>query len=442
MPNNNIEIHSDEVQDIMGNIPHWIIRRGTMVVFAILISIFIGAYVIRYPEIISGSIVLTTSSPPVDLIAKSAGAIEKIFVEEGTKVESGTFIAVIQSTANWEDVLRLKNILKKISQSDSSIKEYKRLSFHLQLGENQNAFSDFQKSWNNLQFFLEQQLIPNQIYLIQQQIIKQKQDLDNLKTQLILQKEDLNYEQKSFCRDSILHFTDHVLSKLDYENSYRKLLMGQMTYQSLKSSMIQSENSILQLQQNVEELKMEYQKQIEENQTLVNQKLQILGAQLKLWEELYLLQSPIKGLVTFTQYWSANQYISAGDRLATVVPAIENKIIGKIRIPSSGFGKVKEGQTVQIKLDGFPYMEYGMLEGKIVSIAKVAELDNGSTQKRYWFAEVHLKSGMHTTYQEQLKFTQQLGGNADIITAERRVISRFIEPLRFIWETNIKNQPS
>ncbi|NJO87808.1 MAG: hypothetical protein HC831_01760 [Chloroflexia bacterium] len=46
---------------------------------------------------------------------------------------------------------------------------------------------------------------------------------------------------------------------------------------------------------------------------------------------------------------------------------------------------------------------------------------------------------MQTTYKEHLVFTEQMEGYADIITEERRVITHFIDPLKYIWENNINN---
>jgi multidrug resistance efflux pump len=67
------------------------------------------------------------------------------------------------------------------------------------------------------------------------------------------------------------------------------------------------------------------------------------------WKEKYLVESPIKGKVTFTSYWNENQVIKAGDILATVIPEDTNRIIVRADVPVSGLGRVKVGQEVNIK---------------------------------------------------------------------------------------------
>src|SRR5215210_1701726 len=67
------ELKSEEVQDIMSKMPHWIIRRGISVLFAVMILLFAGAYFIHYPDVIITNISITSSDPPVKLVAPTNG---------------------------------------------------------------------------------------------------------------------------------------------------------------------------------------------------------------------------------------------------------------------------------------------------------------------------------------------------------------------------------
>ncbi len=42
-------------------------------------------------------------------------------------------------------------------------------------------------------------------------------------------------------------------------------------------------------------------------------------------------------------------------------------------LPAEGAGKVEPGQKVNIRLDNYPYMEYGMLEGVISHISEIPD---------------------------------------------------------------------
>jgi hypothetical protein len=100
-------------------------------------------------------------------------------------------------------------------------------------------------------------------------------------------------------------------------------------------------------------------------------------------------------------------------------------IVVRAVIPASGFGKIEIGQQVNIKLSGFPYMQYGVLKGRIYSLSQVPGEGGFS-------ADIELTEGMTSTYREKIRFIHQMDGTADIITRETRLINKFISPLRSV----------
>ena len=83
MPNyNEIELRSEEVQDILTKIPHWIIRWGSLVVLVILLLLFLVSWMVKYPDIITTEITITTQIPPEKLVAKTSGKIQAILIDD------------------------------------------------------------------------------------------------------------------------------------------------------------------------------------------------------------------------------------------------------------------------------------------------------------------------------------------------------------------------
>jgi uncharacterized membrane protein len=68
--NRHLEAYSEEVQEIMGHVPGWIVRWGITVFFLIFMMIVIGSYFFKYPLVVSTQFVLTTINPPVPIICK------------------------------------------------------------------------------------------------------------------------------------------------------------------------------------------------------------------------------------------------------------------------------------------------------------------------------------------------------------------------------------
>ena len=63
-----LELHSEEIQELMGFIPRGVVRWGLTVIFLILAGIVAGCFFFKSPEIITAPMVLTTEYPPVQLL--------------------------------------------------------------------------------------------------------------------------------------------------------------------------------------------------------------------------------------------------------------------------------------------------------------------------------------------------------------------------------------
>jgi hypothetical protein len=168
---------------------------------------------------------------------------------------------------------------------------------------------------------------------------------------------------------------------------------------------------------------VQYEKELKQYILTLEESLQLLRSSILQWEERYVIKSPVAGKITLTQIRNENQVIKAGETLATVIPENPASIVARAIIPVSGFGKINIGQQVNIKLSGFPYMQYGVLKGRIVSVSQVP----GEGGFR---ADIELTEGMTSTYQEKIRFIHQMDGTADIITEDSRLIYRFIKPLQ------------
>ena len=108
----------------------------------------------------------------------------------------------------------------------------------------------------------------------------------------------------------------------------------------------------------------------------------------------------------------------------TISPQNE-KFIGKISLPVSSSGKVETGQKVIIKLDNFPYYEFGSLEGKISGISEVP-------QENKYLADVELVNNNITSYGKSINMKQAMSGSASIITKENRFIYKIFYQLKYL----------
>jgi HlyD family secretion protein len=159
-----------------------------------------------------------------------------------------------------------------------------------------------------------------------------------------------------------------------------------------------------------------------------------LKTEIQAWELNYVLSSPVAGQITFTNYWTINQNVSAGEEIFTVIPTGGFEIIGKASLPIARSGKVKTGQKVNIRLDNFPDNEFGILQGTVQNISLVP---TQTGQEVYYAIEISLPAGLRTTYKKELPYLPNVRGQADIITDDLSLLSRFFMPMRKIWNTNL-----
>lgn len=421
---NNIDLHSEEVREIMGQIPGWIVRWGLSVVFGVFVVIVIGSYFLKYPETITAPVVITTINPPVELICKVSGKIQKLTVADEQQVNAGALIAVIENTGNFDDYLLLKAEMERIGQPGDwrEIVMAGDNTMMLSLGDMQSSYEQFRKNWNSFRNYLLMRYINQKIELLRNQIVKENEYLQVLRQQQSIQETDFQLSKKRVNKDSAVYITGG-LSEKEFENEKQQLLQKESALKGFEASRKSAESSIISLKQNILELQLQEEKEISQYILSLDESRQNLETIIRKWEEQYLVTSPINGKINLSKFWSENQAVNAGDRLATVIPEEETKVVGRTMLPRAGFGKVEKGQKVQIKLNGFPYMEYGMLTGYIRSISEIPENEG-------YLAEIELPWGMLSNYSQKLRFIHEMDGTAVIITDEKRMISRFINPIK------------
>ena len=97
-----------------------------------------------------------------------------------------------------------------------------------------------------------------------------------------------------------------------------------------------------------------------------------------------------------------------------------------MQVPSSAFGKVKNGQQLNVNLNSFPYMEFGVLKGTIHSISAVPLQTAAGV---VYTVEVIFPESLKTSYKKELPLIQQMDGTGEIITEDMRLIEQFVRPV-------------
>ena len=425
--NTTFELRSEEVQDILTKVPHWMIRWGTVLIFAIIFILFFVSWFIKYPDVVNTEIVITTNIPPEKIVSKSSGRIEAILVKNKAIVSKNTTLAIIENTANYKDVFLLKSIVDNYNINDSKKAFPFALLKNTQLGEIESTFAVFQKDYEAEQ--LNENLQPFEVENRAQisEKVQIKERLDILQQQKVLNESELQLQKNEIARFETL-FNKGIISAQEMEAKKLGYLQAQKSYRGLLTSISQLRSSL------IDNKKLSQNSQISGTKEEVNlgrnmaQSFYQLKKVIKDWELAYTLKSSVNGVVTFLQVWTENQTINTGDNVFSIIPDAKNGFIGKVKAPALNSGKIKVGQKVNIRLANFPDREFGVLRGKIQNISLVPDKDGNL------LLDVALPNGLLTSYNKQIVFQQEMKGSAEIVTEDLRLIERILYQFKSIFE--------
>lgn len=420
---------SEDIQDIIGRVPSWIVRAGSITVFVFFCFLILIGWLFQYPDIVNGSITITCQNPPADLVSRSSGRV-RFLIAENSQISEGDYVAVIENTAHWEEILQLKQNLtayKDISQDILGHLDDSLFVDFLNLGEVQEDFNRFKLAYDENKLFY-------QIKFNTEKVKGYHNQLQHHEKQLLLtatKKKTLEREKQIFKRqyetDQKL-FKAHTISQLDLDKSESQLNQSSSNLHKLEDEDITNRKTIDEIKSKINELLIEDKDQMSKLAFNLKQSFKELNTSFVNWEKKYVLVAPISGKITFYKYWNDNQNIKEGSDVAHIVTDAKS-VFGKLYTKGHKMGKVKVGQRVRIKLDNYPSSEYGVVFGKIESISSVNK-DNT------YLANVVLPDGLVTNYHQKIIYNHDMVGSAEIITEKLSLLERFFHQSRKIYTNN------
>jgi HlyD family secretion protein len=336
-------------------------------------------------------------------------------------------LGIIENPADYEDVYMLMNQMDSASnylETPSFLSELK-LKGDYHLGQVQPYYTAFTTSLDEYITTREFNIFEEKVLTLRRQSYDLEKYLQQLASQAGILEKKMVISRRQLSRDSLL-FQQNAISETDLEKSRGEFLNQELNHRTAVATLVNNRMQLSQVKRQITEYQTQKSGQRNILFSTLKEKYENLVNQLRVWEQAYVLKTPVSGRVTFNNIWNINQQIEEGTAVFSVVPADVQELVGRIILPVSGSGKVKVNQKVNIKLDNYPYMEFGMLQGKITNISLVPV----STDKGYYYtAEVLLNQGLVTNSKRTLPFSQEMQGNAEIITDDRRLLMRMVAPL-------------
>jgi multidrug resistance efflux pump len=419
-------VYSDPVKEIMGNPPGKILRWGTTVIFSVFVLFFLFAWLIKYPDTIPAPVEITTTNPPVTLVTKITGHIKYLYVKEREKVAAGQLIAVMETTASMNDIELLKQTIDTIKKPE--LLSFQSLPEFSELGELQGFYASFLKNLSDLNNYSKNDFYGYKITSLTEEINGIQEYIGRLIVKEKLYSENQKLETRKFNRDSSL-YVNQVIPEIEMERSHQSLIRINIELQQVRLDHSAKSIELAEKRQLLQDYRINRIEEREKLISILGESFLNLKAQINIWENSYLLISPVEGIVSFTKFWSANQSVVKDEPVINIVPVETGNFLGRIDLKMLRSGKVEPGQLVNIKFSGYPYLEYGMVRGVVKSKSLVPSSDA-------YIIEIELPEGLTTLYGKKLDFTQNMQGTAEIITKDIRLLQKILNPFRYLVSRN------
>lgn len=417
-----IELRSENVQDILTQPPHWMIRWGNSFIFIILIMVLLMSWFIKYPEFIPAPIIVTSQNPPEKLEARINSKIEKILIKEHQDVKKNDVLMILQSAADYRDVLKLRKLMDSIAPNQLFSFPI-NITSGFRLGELQGDYNQFAKAFQDEKLFTRLRPYAPENLAANQSLSEYKSRIATLQQQRNLEVAKYELTKKNYQRSQSL-YDQGVIAAMELENEKIKFLQEEQNLKNISISLSQLQEGISNLTKTKSGVNISSEKDKSNYSSQTIQLFEQLRKSLIQWEQNYLIISSLNGIVSFQQFFGENQFVKSGDVIVTVLPKDKEALVGRMQVPAINSGKIIPGEKVLIKLDNYRFQEYGIVEGKVQNISLSPD-ENGN-----YYVDIILPKGLKTSYNKQLPFDKELKGNAEIVTQDLRLIERFFYQIR------------
>lgn len=422
---------TEEVQDIIERMPTKFGFWVTIIVLSLFILLFVFGWFIRYPDVVTGQININATEAPIKLVANSYGKLKLNGLKSMEDVKEGQIVAYLQNPADLNNMLKLSDLLKSFNpNANNFIPLLANLPRDMSFGEINPKYAVFLNSINELNNYNVDKLFDHQSQNLTTLLNEQKNAIVTTMKRIDISSRNLASVNKFYKRDSVL-FSKRVISESELDKTEISYTTSKDNYQGAISSLINAKQQAQQTEGKIREIAIQKSEKQKELSIAVIATYNDLVDNIKSWELKYVFRAPFAGKVQFLKFWNDNQFIQSGEQVFAIIPKM-NKVFGEVGIPTLGAGKIKIGQEVIVKLDNFPYHEYGSINGIVSSISlstNTTKTEKGDVEN--YMVTVSFPKQLKTNYGAKIDAKLDAKGSAEIITKDRRLIQRLFDNLKY-----------
>lgn len=306
-----IEVYSRENNDMLGDMPDWLIHTGSYIVYGLIAFLFAGTALFKYPDTVKKSISIDDMGSVEWITANQAGMIDRFLIEDQAPVKRNDTLGILKNTASLEDVRKFCHVLTRVewyyrTHDSKYLQDY---PFDLIMGEMTPAYEQFTQA---------------------------------VRTCMMYQEFDL-YPQKK-------KYLDEELKILESTGQADKM-------------------AVLKVKRELFELEINHKMETGKNRRMLELAYENMVNSLKTWDKKYLIKSGHDGKVVWGKAWGISTRVNEGDTLCTVISEQKGNPMGHIRLSQDEVAEIAVGDRVNIELNKYPAHTCGVLPGKVASVS-------------------------------------------------------------------------
>ncbi|MEH2151399.1 HlyD family efflux transporter periplasmic adaptor subunit [Nostoc sp.] len=306
-----------------------------------------------------------------------------------------------------EQQLRLQNRHKELKSRLAAAKletqqiQQQLLQIQEQLGSAENVLAINRQIYHNLKMLEKDGAYPRM------QILKQEQEV-NLKQAEVMR---LTQEKQKL----------HLAVAQANEKFYNTAALSQ---EDLLSKITDNDKKISEIDSQLTKVIIENQKRLYDINSQIGEiDSKLTKAQQTL--EYQQIKAPVDGTVFELKAKTAGFVVNSSEPILKLVP--NNNLVAKVYITNRDIGFVQEGQQVDVRIDSFPFQEYGDIKGELIEIGSDALAPDQIYNFWRFSAKVHLNAQKLLINQHQVPLQSGMSINANIKLRQRTVMSIFTD---------------
>lgn len=308
-----VELYNRENNDILGDLPNWLIHTGSYIVYGIIVFLMLGAVLFKYPDVIKTTVAIDDMANVEWITANRSGTIDRFFVENESKVKCNDTLGMLKNAASIADVRRFCRVLGNVEQYYVTNKTayLQNYPFDLIMGEMTGAYEQFTQA---------------------------------VRTSLMYQEFDLYPQKAAYLKEEL-----RILEQSDRGD----------------------EIAVLKVRRELFELDVNHKMEIGKNRRMLELAYENMVNSLKTWDANYLIKSNSDGIVVWGKSWGMSNLVNEGDTLCTVISERKGYPVGHIKLAQDQVAEIAEGNKVNIELAKYPAHTYGYLIGEVASVSYI-----------------------------------------------------------------------